>query len=71
MSSESAKWQVTFRCDGCGLLGQGHHNRMGDWFKPSHWYQRGDEEGVQLACSRRCIDLIAQKSGKTSVVLPV
>lgn len=63
--------QCVFRCDGCGKREPGTHGRLGDWHKPSHWYQRGDEDGMQLACSRDCIDRIAAKSGKTGVVLPI
>lgn len=63
--------QVLFFCDGCGAGAPGQHNRMGDWFKPASWFQRSDDDGVQIACSRHCIDLIAKKSGKTSVVVPI
>lgn len=62
---------VEFICDGCGKRAPSSNNRHGDYFKPASWYQRSDEDGVQLACSRKCIDVIAQKSGKTSVVLPI
>lgn len=57
-------------CDGCGKreLMESHH---GNWFKPSHWYERSDEDGIQSACSRPCIENIAQQTGKTSVVLPI
>lgn len=63
--------QCVFRCDGCGCRAPGESSRRGDWFKLSSWYQRVDEDGIQLACSRECIDKIAAKSGKTSVVLPI
>lgn len=63
--------QVTFRCDGCGRLEPGTFNRMGDALKPSRWYQRSDDDGSQLACSRACIDKIAEASGKTRVVRPI
>lgn len=59
-----------FICDGCGKRAPGvasNHN----WFKPSHWYERSDEDGIQTACSRECIDAIAKKSGKTDIVLPI
>lgn len=57
-------------CDGCGA-------RMpmscvnGHWVKPPSWYERSDDDGIQTACSRECIDKIAEKSGKTSAVLPI
>lgn len=63
--------KVVFECDGCGVKCEGEFGRGGEAFKPRHWYQRSDESGVQMACSRPCIDKIAAKSGKTSVVLPI
>ena len=61
---------VEYICDGCGKRERGMHNGR-DWFKPSHWYQRADNDGPQEACSRECIDAVAEKTGKTSVVLPI
>lgn len=57
-------------CDGCGKRVSASHNRI-NWFKPSSWYQRADEDGIQDACSRECIEKIAEKTGKTKVVLPI
>ena len=57
-------------CDGCGKRMKASNNRR-DWFKPFSWFQRSDEDGIQDACSRECIDKIARATGKTSVVLPV
>jgi hypothetical protein len=62
---------VEFICDGCGKRSLGCATRSGDWLKPPDWYQRTDDDGTQVACSRRCIDIIAEKTGKTNVVLPV
>jgi hypothetical protein len=59
-----------FICDGCGKRAPAEHNRS-DWFKPSQWFQRSDDDGIQVACSRPCIEKIAEKSGKTGVVLPI
>jgi len=59
-----------FICDGCGKRAPAFQNG-GDWFKPRDWFERGDEDGVQTACSRDCIEKIAAKTGKTSVVLPI
>jgi len=59
-----------FICDGCGKEAPGsayNHN----WHKPNSWFERSDGDGIQTACSRECIDKIAEKSGKTSVVLPI
>lgn len=61
---------VEYICDGCGKREPATNNGR-NWFKPSAWYQRSDDEGPQVACSRECIDAIAEKTGKTSVVLPV
>jgi hypothetical protein len=59
-----------FICDGCGKEEQGEHGR-GSWFKPRVWFERSDDDGIQTACSRACIETIAKKTGKTSVVLPI
>lgn len=60
-----------FICDGCGKRQRGFSNDHGDWFKPPSWFQRTDKDGTQVACSRRCIDIVSKKTGKTNVVLPV
>lgn len=62
-----------FICDGCGKRATAVHYPRGahGWHKPGSWFQREDEDGPQDACSRECVDLIAQKSGKTRVVLPL
>lgn len=64
--------KVIFECDGCGAQGEG------EWFgspppahKPRHWYQRSDADGVQVACSRPCIEKVAEQSGKTAIVNPM
>lgn len=57
-------------CDGCGKEHPMFYAH-GKWFKPSTWYERSDEDGIQTACSRECIKKIAEKSGKTSMVLPI
>ena len=61
-----------FICDGCGkrepAVKQG---RDWHWGKPPKWFQRADEDGIQDACSRVCIEKIAKASGKTRVVLPL
>lgn len=57
-------------CDGCGKRLKATHNGR-QWFKPRSWFQRSDEDGPQDACSRECIKKIAEKTGKTGVVLPV
>ena len=63
--------KVMFYCDGCGVKGRGINGRGCEYHKPSAWFARKDKDGVQLACSRECIDRIAKKTKKTSVVLPV
>ena len=62
---------VIFKCDGCGRQEEGWFNSMGKATKPNHWYQRSDKDGTQVACSRRCIETVAELSGKTACVLPV
>lgn len=58
-------------CDGCGKRSRAVCYGHGEWHKPGSWFQRGDKEGPQDACCRECIQKIADKTGKTSVVLPV
>lgn len=57
-------------CDGCGKR-EPAVLYPGGLFKPAAWYERSDEDGVQHACSRECIEKVARTSGKTSVVLPI
>lgn len=54
-------------CDGCGKRRKATRNKE-HYFKPRSWYQRCDEDGIQDACCRECIDEIAKKTGKTGVV---
>jgi len=57
-------------CDGCGLQLAADRGPLG-WLKPRDWFQRVDKDGPQDACSRRCIDIAATRTGKTAVVLPL
>lgn len=59
-----------FICDGCGKREPAQLSEGGEYMKPWHWFGRRDKDGPQVACSRECIEKIAQKTGKTSVVLP-
>jgi hypothetical protein len=59
-----------FICDGCGKREPGYFNGL-NWFKPSDWYERTDEDGPQTACCRACIEKVSEKTGKTKVVLPI
>lgn len=58
------------KCDGCGKTAS-MLEAHGNFIKPSDWFQRSDEEGIQLACSRDCIKEVARKTGKTDAMLPV
>lgn len=60
-----------FICDGCGRRAPAVEGRDGNYHKPRSWFQRSDDDGIQLACNRECIKKIAEDSGKTSVVLPI
>ena len=62
--------KVIFHCDGCGKQEEGGFSNDA-WHKPERWFQRSDDDGPQIACSRECIDKISAKSSKTGVVLPV
>lgn len=58
-------------CDGCGKRAPMVKGELGTWHKPHSWFERSDKDGIQTACSRECIEKIAEKSGKTACVLPV
>lgn len=60
-----------FTCDGCGKKAPGEFGADHTWHKPHAWFERSDTGGPQTACSRNCIDLIAAKTGKTRVILPI
>lgn len=57
-------------CDGCGKREPMYYSGR-NWYKPDQWYERSDKDGAQTACSRECIQKIAEKTGKTAVVLPI
>jgi hypothetical protein len=57
-------------CDGCGTRKPADFNGR-DYIKPRLWFMRSDKDGGQVACSRPCIETVASKTGKPSVVLPV
>ena len=59
-----------FICDGCGKRAAGVAGRY-NWLKPNHWYERSDNDGIQTACSRECIENVAKETGKSTLVLPV
>lgn len=58
-----------FICDGCGKEAPATHNSQ-QYFKPGSWFKRSDEDGIQDACSRECIEKIAEKTKKTGLVAP-
>lgn len=58
-----------FICDGCGKRREADTGRFG-YLIPRGWFQRQDEDGIQIACSRECIEMIAKKTRKTNCVLP-
>jgi len=60
-----------FICDGCDKRAPGSQGELGTWHKPRSWFERSDGDGIQTACSRECVGRIAERTGKTSVVLPV
>jgi len=60
-----------FTCDECGRKSPAEFNSKGEWLKPRLWFQRSDDDGIQVACCRECIDKIAEKTGKTKMILPI
>jgi len=61
---------VKYICDGCGKESPADNTPRG-FFKPRAWFERGDEDGTQIVCSRECIEKVAKASGKTACVLPI
>ena len=61
---------VIYICDGCGKQEPALDMPHGA-FKPPNWFARGDKDGTQYACSRECIEIVAKKTGKTDLVLPI
>ena len=57
-------------CDGCGKRAP-MVTSHGNWFKPWTWFERSDDDGIQSACSRECIEKVSKKTGKTGTVLPI
>lgn len=58
-------------CDACGkrekaTVYRGAHN----FSKPNKWFERSDEKGIQTACSRECIDKLAETTGCSKAILP-
>lgn len=70
--TEKLPHQCEFTCQGCGKKAPGvYYKASGIWAKPSSWFERSDDDGVQTVCSRECIEKVAEKTGKTRVVLPI
>lgn len=61
---------VKYICDGCGKEKNAVAGRFG-WSKPDNWFSRTDDDGPQDACSRECIQDVAEKTGKSDLVLPI
>lgn len=57
-------------CDGCGKEQPMVQGPGGRWLKPPDWFQRSDEDGIQVVCGRRCIDTVSERTGKPRFVLP-
>jgi len=65
---------VLWVCDGCGKhqLGVTYKDGAPGWHKPQEWFSKQDpEKGPLEACSRKCIETVAQKTGTSSAVLPI
>jgi hypothetical protein len=71
MTDQKLPHQCEFTCQGCGAKAPGVYGFDHSWHKPAHWFERSDGDGAQTACSRECIDIIAEKTGKTACVIPL
>lgn len=70
---------IQYTCDGCGNTESGTWNGR-IWIRPivarglsgggGEWWERQDKDGQQHACSRDCVDKIAEEKGVTRVVFP-
>ncbi len=70
---------VQYTCDGCGKTEPGAWNGV-TWSRPrvanglsgggGEWFTREDKKGQHHACSRKCINKIAEEKGVTSCVAP-
>lgn len=69
-AQESNDDKPQIKCDGCSTKANARIGPRGEVLKPSSWYQREDIDGVQIACSRACVSVIAKASGKTNMVMP-
>lgn len=58
-------------CDGCNKKQKASHYDAIRYTKPNTWYQRADKNGIQDACSRKCIEIISKQTGKTNTILPI
>ena len=67
----SKLFQVTFKCDGCDKLGEARIQRSGTILRPKDWFERMDEKGYQIACSRECVASVAAATGRSAAILPV
>jgi hypothetical protein len=58
-------------CDGCGKRKPMVDGKDGNWHKPASWFARSDDDGIQVACCRECVEKVASQTGKTNVILPI
>jgi len=58
-------------CDGCGKRAPMTADKSGNWIKPRDWFERWDQDGIQTACCRKCIEIISKNTGKTNIVNPI
>ncbi len=63
---------MTAFCDNCGESAKAVHAKESSvYLKPRDWWERTDEDGTQLVCSRKCRAELSRKTGKSDVALPV
>ncbi len=39
------------------------------WHKPFNWFQRQDKDGIQDACCIKCVEKVAEQSGKSNNII--
>ncbi len=56
-------------CDGCGRRTPAIAGAYGRWHKPAGWFQLAGRGRFLVACSRPCIERVAEKENVTRRVL--
>lgn len=56
-------------CNGCGKQAKMIEGENCHYHKPHSWFERSDEDGILVACSRECVAKISKETGKTGMIM--